>query len=250
MIHICYGNGRYSNNVIRSFFAGKISEKQNVYCEFPVKELSELGLSFPKSNVPKPDESTLTKRITLNEKDVEEYYTEVKDCSNTVIDIMDTYCQEPNTIKELSTFLKQPEQKISIIEKNPFKSRYSSNNDVAVHVRLDDIHQYGNRNKPFEFYDNILSKLTFDNAYIASDEISHPICRMLIDKYNMKVIDEDIIRTYQFASTCKYIVISNGSFSWMIGSLGFFSTVFYPLIDNVSTHWHPDFYVDKSWIGS
>ena len=46
----------------------------------------------------------------------------------------------------------------------------------------------------------------------------------------------DPVKTIQFGSTCKHIVLSHGSFSAMIGYLGFFSQVYYP---NKTPKWCP-----------
>jgi hypothetical protein len=36
------------------------------------------------------------------------------------------------------------------------------------------------------------------------------------------------VDTIMFGNTCKYIVLSGGTFSWLIGLLGFNSVVYYP----------------------
>jgi hypothetical protein len=47
-----------------------------------------------------------------------------------------------------------------------------------------------------------------------------------------------------FASSCKNVVLSNGTFSWLIGLLGFYSNVYYPKIKTV---WHGDIFVFPDW---
>jgi len=65
------------------------------------------------------------------------------------------------------------EQKDHIIDKNTYKERYQHNNDVFLHIRLHDATCYN----------------------VGVDYYIH------------------CIKTIQFASTCKHIVLSHGSFS-------------------------------------
>lgn len=73
--------------------------------------------------------------------------------------------------------------KESIVNHNNYKNRYNNNNDVYLHVRLGDATKW---NPGLEYYDKALSSLEFDNGYISSDTINHPICMNLIRKYNLK----------------------------------------------------------------
>jgi hypothetical protein len=84
----------------------------------------------------------------------------------------------------------------------------------------------------------------FSTGYISSDSINHPICKRLIEKYGLRIYNSDEIDTILFASTCSKIVLSTGTFSWLIGFLAPFSTVYYPKI----THWwHGDIFVFEHW---
>jgi hypothetical protein len=110
-------------------------------------------------------------------------------------------------------------------------------------LRLDDASQYC---PPLEYFDNAVSRVDFSDGYISSDSINHEICRYLIDKYNLKIFKDDEVGTIQFASTCKHIVLSGGTFSWMIGLLSFFSKVTFPIQKIV---WHGDIFVFDEWNG-
>ena len=60
--------------------------------------------------------------------------------------------------------------------------------------------------------------------FISSDENTPPIVQKIIQLYpNANIIEMNEINTIQFASTCKHIVLSHGSFSAIIGYLSFFS---------------------------
>ena len=70
------------------------------------------------------------------------------------------------------------------------------------------------------------------------------MCQILIKKYNMEVFNSDMVDIVMFASTCKYIILSSGTFSWMIGLFAYFSEIYYPKIKN---KWHGDIFVFDTW---
>jgi len=86
------------------------------------------------------------------------------------------------------------------------------------------------------------------NIYIGSDTLNHKICLNLKAKfegvYNVVLFNESPVKTMQFASTCKHIILSNGTFSWFIGVLAFNSTVYYP---KIHVPWHGDIFVFEDW---
>lgn len=128
-----------------------------------------------------------------------------------------------------------------IKQKNPFQERYNSNNDVFIHIRLGDATQW---NPGYEYYANVLSSITFENGYMSSDSLNHDICTRLQRQFNLKEFDKDIPTTFQFGSTCKHIVLSHGSFSAMIGYLGFNSEIYYPSFKSI---WHGDMFCIPHW---
>jgi hypothetical protein len=94
---------------------------------------------------------------------------------------------------------------------------------------------------PFEYYDKLLQQMEYKKAYISSDSITHPLCEELILKHKLHVFGETEVKTIQFASTCKYVILSKGTFSWWIGFLSIYSTVFYPEMEN-ETVWKKDIF--------
>lgn len=143
--------------------------------------------------------------------------------------------------KRICFILKQNIEKDNIINKNIFKSRYQNNNDVFIHVRLGDII---NLNAGLSYYEKVLNNMKFDNGYISSDSINHKICNTLIKKYNLKIINKNIIETIMFASTCHNVILSNGTFSWLIGLLSFYSNIYYP---KIKVMWHGNIFVFDDW---
>jgi hypothetical protein len=97
-----------------------------------------------------------------------------------------------------------------------------------------------------DYYDKMLSVTSFEKGYISSDSINHSLCLELIKKYNLKTIEADEVKTIMFASTCKTLILSGGTFSWLIAFLGFYTEkVYYPR--NKKT-WYGDIFVYPEWI--
>jgi hypothetical protein len=134
--------------------------------------------------------------------------------------------------------------KDQIIHKNPFQERYNSNNDIYIHVRLGDVAQW---NPGSKYYMAAISKLEFDNLYLSTDDCNHDIIKNIQSAYpQIKFIKYDEVKTIQFASTCKHIILSHGTFSYMIGHLSFFSKVYYPKWQSHNYKaWVDDMFIDE-----
>ena len=146
------------------------------------------------------------------------------------------YFQTKEITNFLYNYLHSDLVKSKIIKCNPFKTRYNENNDIFIHIRLTDVEKY---NPGLNYYINTIKMLNFDNIYISSDDINHEIIKEIIQLYpNTILINEDEVKTIQFGSTCKYIILSHGSFSAVIGYLSFFSII----------HYH-EYESDKMWYG-
>ena len=93
-----------------------------------------------------------------------------------------------------------------------------------------------------------MKDLKYDNIYIASDQPQHRVVK-IITKWFPKatILDFDEIKTFQFGSTCKNILLSHGSFSAIIGYLAFFSNIYYSEY-NKSKMWHGDMFSIDGWI--
>jgi hypothetical protein len=145
----------------------------------------------------------------------------------------------------LKKYFEKPDVRHRIVMKNKYRNRYGKNNDLFIHLRLGDV--TSKTSTLFEDYDNLLSIIDFDKGYISSDSIQHKFCSYLIEKYNLQVVDKSETNTIMFASTCKHLVLSGGTYSWLIGFFGFFdSKVYYFRYENP---WYGDiFEAFNSWI--
>jgi hypothetical protein len=183
--------------------------------------------------------------LLLTDDNFYELITEPSEGKNVVLNY-DLTCHNKNFCFYLKKYFKIEQIRNKIIQSNIFNIRYNNNNDVFIHVRLGDIRLLRKHNL-FDYYSETLKKISYEKIYISSDEIDNSICQQLIHKYNMTIINKDEVETIMFASTCKYLILSGGSFSWLIGFMGFFSKeIYYPCNKNT---WYGDIFVFNKWNG-
>jgi len=229
--------GRFANQFFRNLVSHFICKKNNLKFEYSHHdEFKKLGIEFFDSGTNSYNHTLhVTESNFLNlvkNPDIFHY--------NISFDMV-SYFQTREFAFYIKDYIYSDDIKNKIIEKNLFKERYNNNNDVFIHIRLDDATHW---NPGFIFYDSFLSNLEFDNGYISSDTIHHPMCLALIKKYNLQIINKNEVETIMFGSTCKNLLLSNGTFSWLIGLLGFFSKVYFPKIKQT---WHGDVFVFNEW---
>lgn len=228
---------------------------------YPPKEKASRGISVLNSAPQRTKQPTLKKNFNhikprqLNKiqivSDLEVYkYFSIptikldKDTEYTFI----RYCQDPKSVIYIVEYFKNINNPFckSIIEKNKFKDRYKTNNDIFIHIRAGDV--FSIKKHPMfptiSFYNNTIENIKknegYDNIYLCSDNIKADICQELIKKYNIQVKEYDEVDTIHFGSTCKNVIISSGSFSFMIGLFSFYSKVYYE--KDAGKGWHPTYY--------
>ena len=238
-------NGRLGNQIIRNLAVSIIAEKNNLKVDYFNKDLiHNLGIElFSGDNT----------YDTIQELNNDNYFT-IYNCDNLNYNLNpnNDFFQTIEITNFLYDYLHTDIIKSKIIEKNPFKERYNNNNDLFIHIRLADVSHY---NPGIHYYLNAIKNIHYEHLYISTDEINHDIIKTLITNYpNIKIIDYDEIQTFQFASTCKNIILSHGSFSAIIGYLSFFSSVYYPEYDHPGHTdiskgiWYGDIFSIKDWI--
>jgi GR25 family glycosyltransferase involved in LPS biosynthesis len=233
-----FHRGRLGNLFFVNMALHFISKKNNLYVEYQFHEkFKKLGVKLFTG------EKMYNETIKLSDNNFFEIVSGESINKNVSI-VNDMWCQTCEFSHYLKSYFDEDEQKNHIIKNNIYKERYNTNNDVFVHIRLGDIIEHIEWCQTFEYYDKILANIKFDNGYISSDSIDYYICKKLIKKYNLQIINTDEISTIMFGSTCKYIVLSGGTFSWIIGFLAYYSEVYYPKIIH---KWHGDIFVFKTW---
>jgi hypothetical protein len=135
----------------------------------------------------------------------------------------DIYCQTREMTNRIFNYLRSERIRDAIIQNNIVRYRYQKNDDIFVHIRLGDV---ADKNPGFAYYEKVLKSLEtkgYDRIFLSSDSPSHPICQKIFMGFrNTTVLQVEEIQTIQFASTCRHVVLSHGSFSAIIGYLSFF----------------------------
>ncbi len=229
----CTARGRLGNSIIRFISTSIIAEKFNLFIIYDKKiekEIKMLGVSLFKGI------NKHKKNKILHNKNFMNIYNENSINHNI---LSDDFLQSKTITSLLNSYLNSDKIRNKIIANNNFKNRYKNNNDCFVHIRLGDV---AHKNPGFEYYDKKLSKLQFDKLYVSSDSIDSDIIKKLVKKYkNAVVYRSHKYNTILFGSTCKYVILSYGTFSACIGYFSFYSYVYpIPYIEEYSWDWGKD----------
>jgi len=231
-------NGRLGNQIIRNLAVSLIAEKYNLYVEYCNKSLiNNLGINLFTGK------ERFNNMITLDDNN----YFSIYNCNKLENNLNpnSNFFQTKDITNFLYNYLHKDEIKSNIINKNQFNNRYNTNNDLFIHIRLTDIAHY---NPGVNYYIKTIKTINFDNLYISSDDPMHAIIQEIIKQYPTSIIIKyDEIKTIQFASTCKHIILSHGSFSAVIGYLSFYSTIHYPEYES-NKIWYGDMFSIDGWI--
>jgi hypothetical protein len=210
------GGGRLGNTITRNIAGSIIAKKHNLKITYQDYQLiTQIGI---------PLFSGIKIYKNTNYVDDNNYF-QILNANNIDFNInVNSYSQTKQITDETHKYLNSSENIEPFVNNNKYKDRYNNNNDCFIHIRLGDVSKW---NPGFKYYDYVLSKLKYDNIYIATDSNNHIIIREIQNKYkNVNIMDDNIINIFQFGSTCRYVILSYGTFSAMIGYLSFYSTVY------------------------
>jgi hypothetical protein len=212
-------NGRLCNQIIRNLAVSIVATKHDLFVSYYNYDLIVLlGIHLFCGVCNYNDYVDLTDDNYMNI-----LTTETPLCKN--LNPNKNYFQTKAITNILFQYLRST-NKQQIMNVNPFSNRYDNNDDLFIHIRLTDVERF---NPGLNYYLYALSTISFQTCYIASDNLQHSIICEILKKYpGVVLVDKDEIQTIQFGSTCKYVVLSHGSFSAVIGYLSFFSNVYYP----------------------
>jgi hypothetical protein len=229
--------GRLGNQIIRNIAVSLLAKKNNLHVTYSSHELiSQLGIDLfcgtMHHNTPM-ELHDANYMITYEQPFITRHFSDIH-----------AFFQTKEIIALIHQYLHSEKVKEAIINKNPFRLRYQMNNDACVYIRLGDIAHF---NPGLAYYQKTLSQLTFDKLYITTDQKDHDTIHKLISLYpTASVIEYDEIQTFQFASTCKHIILSHGSFSAVIGYLAYFSDIYYPEYES-DKMWYGDMFSIPGW---
>jgi hypothetical protein len=254
--------GRFGNIFIRNFVAEYIAKKNNLKMMYErYDQFEKLGIKLFIG------ENTYDETLLITDENIDSIifndniFNTYASNRNIIFRQHDynpfslhdyAWCQTSSIVSYIRNVVNSDNR---VINNNPYKDRFNKNNDLFIHVRLGDIINF-NFNVSINYYDSIIQRILDSNnyknnpyfnsgeRYITSDSIDNIICQTLINKYNLKIYNTDEIDTIQFGSTCQSIVLSHGTYSWLLGLLSFGSNVHYPTI---KVKWHGNIFIYPDW---
>jgi hypothetical protein len=229
--------GRLGNIFFVNIFLSLMSKKYNLKCYYKhEKKFNHLGIYYYKGK------NIYTKNCLVTDENFLDLYLN-KNLEVCNLILKNTWFQTKDFCCILKTHFEKEKRRNKIITKNVFKDRYNSNNDLFIHLRLGDVSEK-TKSKKF-YYEKALMSMKYNTGYISSDNIKDPFFNELVDKYKLQIIDYDEIKTIMFASTCNNIILSGGTYSWLIGFLAFYSkNIYYPEIED---KWYGDIFSFANW---
>ena len=231
--------GRLGNQIIRNLAVSLLAEKHNLKVDYYNKDLidNKLGIKLF---------SGINSYDSIQYLRENNYWTIYNmDEINFDLNPNENWFQTKEITNMIYNYIHKDEIKSNIIDNNPFKERYTKNNDLFIHIRLTDAEQW---NPGITYYINAIKNLSFDDLYISTDDKDNNMVKEVLNLYpSSQLINFDEITTFQFASTCKHIILSHGSFSAVIGYLSFFSNVYYPEYEPPKI-WYGDMFSIDNWI--
>lgn len=233
------GGGRFCNKVIMNLCFSILAQKSNLRIEYDyAAECERLGLplfygtTVYDSTIVLTDETVLPAMLSTTPLQQN-------------IRVESSFFQTRDVSAYLVEYLRSHAVRQQIVAANPFRSRYGANNDVFIHVRLGDVAHL----TPGEaYYTRALSQIPSfgGRRYIASDSPTHPLVVSLATKHRLRPVHLDEVETLQFGSTCRYVILSHGSYSAVLGWLSFDSSVLYPEYDETKL-WYGDMFSIQRW---
>jgi len=211
-------NGRLCNQIIRNLSLSILAKKYDLYVKYSNYDNinNKLGIELFIGN------KKYDKTIIINNDNYMNYFNNNIE-NNSNLDFMKAHFQSEEISSILNNHLRNNMK--NIINKNPYKERYKNNNDIFLHIRLDDAKKY---NMGIDYYLHCIKLLEYDNIYIASDNFNDELIEKIKTLYPEVIFfNKNPIETIQFGSTCKNIILSHGTFSAVIGYLGFFSNIYF-----------------------
>ena len=144
-----------------------------------------------------------------------------------------------------------PSMRDSIEGANPWRSRIGRNNDTCLHVRLGsgiEDTDFGSVPLPAYFFPSFLGAVGSPpgRVLIATDKPGAQGVTVLVQALGAQLLDLNAVHTVQFLATCAHLVLSDGTFSWLIGALAMNATTVHYVPRG--REWHGDIFVFEDWV--
>jgi hypothetical protein len=230
--------GRFGNIFFINLYLHFMATKYNLHCSYKHEDLfNKLGMFFYKGK------NTYSKNCLVTDSNfLTIFHNTTFEPTNLIL--KDVWFQTKEFCCLLKTYFNNKTIQNRIIKNNSFKNRYNNNNDLFIHLRLGDVSQ--KTKSIHSYYEELLDTFHHDKRFISSNNVKDPFFKKLVNKYNLIVIDYDEIETIMFASTCKHLILSGGTYSWLIGFFAFYAEyIFYP---DIKDGWYGNIFSFSNWI--
>ena len=232
-------SARLGNKFFINMAISFLSAKYKQWAEYAMEpELNRLGIAFHKEANPRSIDEPIVEIYDTNFIN----YIQGPERVLAINFQKDTYCQKSEFCHMLRSHFADEALRSKIRDANPWTKRIGNNHDVFIHVRIGDVPHF---TPSLSYYEKALSTITYEKGFISSDSPNHPMINDLCKKYGLIKVMDDQVRTIQFGSTCEKLILSHGTYSWLIGFLNFdCKSVQYP---KIKTKWHGDIFVFDDW---
>jgi hypothetical protein len=229
MVTINYG-GRLGNNLLQYISAYLFAKKFNLsLLTPPINNGLDFGKFFDLRSVNGNIVNSM--KIVINDKNFLEFLKQT--------DIPKAHYLFSDYF-QLRDYLTDYEDEII----NCFKPIDNKIDEVFVVYRIGDIAN-SRQMLPIEYYRECLKEINFTSGYITSDTLDHLNILKLCEEFGLKIYDNPCpMTTIDFARRFNKLVLSEGTFSWWIGTLSKSETIF---INERERFWHGDIFVNKLW---
>lgn len=220
--------GRFGNHVFRNMAAHFLAQRMNLRVSYSIDFEKAFGVKLFQGT------RTTGRPVLMQENTFETYCSNGGASDDVLPDVNHIYCQTKTFARAIRSFFLSNEASIRA------HNRFSyDNNAVFVHIRLDDATQW---NPGADYYRRAVAKCEYTRGYVSSDSPNHSLVKEFLQK-GFELVSLPEAETILFASACKSIVLSHGTFSWTIGALSFNSKVIYP--KNFPVKWHGDIFLSE-----
>lgn len=225
-LHTLLASGRLGNRIFQNIAVSALARKFNLVAAYSMEsECRELGLSFWHGGSRR---MLLGAAVPLTDGLLQELL-EKPDADALLLPgrlwltPTASYFQFPWFARYVRDAVLRGEQHAALRSANPWRARFGANNDTFVHVRLGDtLRLLGphSMRSAVDFVRAIGARGPHGRVFVASDSPAHGTVRELISLIpGAALIDLSVVQTIQFGATCAHFVLSDGTFSWLIGAL-------------------------------
>lgn len=215
--------GRFGNRFFRNICVSWMAKKYNlriIYC-YTDPMFRQLGIQLFNGEHAYNEVQDLTDDNILELLDSDKEFT----CN---INPNYSYFQTTPIILRVYDYVRSPTVSEQVKKCNPWRERYGKNNDCLIHLRYGDMAQ---NSPPVSYFVDTVRQIipAPDTVYLTTDTKSSKMLDEIKAKIpTVEMLDEEIVPTIQFASTCRHVILSQGTFSAVIGYLSYDSEVYFP----------------------